>query len=176
MRSASTILTSSSDDGFRFSGRVEEMSQREELGALLEQFINRISHPRGETLTLMMGASVTTAQVILLHLAQKHPNSTHSELARAMKLSPSSTSQMVERLVKIDFLMRRESAEDRRVRTLTVTSKGRAFLKRLQVVRAKEYAVGTEALSSATCERLIQVISQSLIELPERTIAASDAD
>jgi DNA-binding MarR family transcriptional regulator len=152
------------------------MSQREQLGALLEQFVNRISHPRGETLALMIGASVTTAQVILLHLAQKHPNFTHSELARAMKLSRSSASQMVERLVKTDFLMRRESAEDRRVRTLTVTPKGSAFLKRLQVVRVKEYAVGTEALSSATRQRLIHVISQSLTELPERTVAASGAD
>jgi DNA-binding MarR family transcriptional regulator len=54
----------------------------------------------------MMDASITTAQVILLHLAQRHPNSTHSDLARAMKLSASSASQMVERLVKMDFLMR----------------------------------------------------------------------
>jgi DNA-binding MarR family transcriptional regulator len=121
----------------------------------------------------MMDASVTTAQVILLHLSQKHPNSMHSELARAMKLSPSSTSQMVQRLVKMDFLARADSAKDRRVRTLAITLKGRSFLKRLQIIRAREYAVGTEALSSATRERLIQVISQALTELPERTVPAS---
>jgi DNA-binding MarR family transcriptional regulator len=151
-------------------------SQREQLGILLEQFINRVSHPRGETLALMMGASITTAQVILLHLTQKHPNSTHSELAKAMKLSPSSASQMVERLVKMDFLTRRESTKDRRVRTLSVTPRGRSFLKRLQVVRAREYAVGTEALSSATRERLIQAISHAIAELPERTVPSSTTD
>lgn len=146
------------------------MTEQEQLGVLLEQFINRISHPRGETLTLMMNASVTTAQVILLHLAQKHPASTHSELAKAMKLSLSSASQMIERLVKADFLTRKEGVGDRRARTLTVTAKGRAFLKKLQVVRAREYMIGTEMLSAATRGQLLRVLSQSLVELPERTV------
>lgn len=146
------------------------MSQRQQLGVLLEEFINRIAHPRGEALTLMMEMSVTTAQVVLLVLAQKHPHSRHAELGSAMRISPSSASQMIERLVKIGFLTRRESSDDRRAKTLTVSPKGRAFLKRLQVVRSKEFAAGTEALSSATRERLIQVITQCLTELPERTI------
>jgi DNA-binding MarR family transcriptional regulator len=149
------------------------MSQRDQLGILLEEFINRVSHPRGKTLSLMMEASVTTAQVILLHLAQKHPNSQHAELAQAMKLSRSSASQMIERLVKAGFLVRRENARDRRAKTLAITSKGSAFLKRLHLVRSKEYAIGASALSPGTRKRLIQVISQCLTELPERTVLGS---
>lgn len=156
---------------YMFHESLDRMTEQEQLGALLEQFINKISHPRGETLTLMMNASVTTAQVILMYLAQKYPASTHSELAKAMKLSLSSASQMIERLVKTDLLTRKESTDDRRVRTLTVTPKGRAFLKKLQAVRAREYMIGTETLSSTTRERLIQVLSQSLLELPERMVA-----
>jgi len=96
----------------------------------------------------MMEKSITTVQVVLLMRAQKYPNSRHAELANAMRISPSSANQMIERLVKIGFLTRRENLHDRRAKTLTVAPKGVAFLKRLQAVRSKEFATGTEALSS----------------------------
>ena len=170
MLSASTTQACSFDDYIQSSDEVIDVSQRQQLGALLEEFINRIAHPRGEALTLMMEKSITTAQVVLLMLTQRYPNSRHAELANAMRISPSSASQMIERLVRIGFLTRRENLHDRRAKTLTVTPKGSAFLKRLQVVRSKEFATGTKALSPATRERLIQILTQCLMELPERTM------
>jgi len=142
------------------------MKDMEHLGELLETFINRVSHPRGRTLTLIAEASVTVPQIVLMNFALNIPNSTPSTLAAVMNISLPSVSQMIERLVKLGLLQRREDPEDRRSKTVEVTAKARTFLTRLKAVRSGEYAEGTSGLSQATRRRLAEAISQALKELP----------
>ncbi len=141
------------------------MTEEDELGTLIEAFVNRISHPRGRVLTLMAKASVTVPQVILLNFALANPESTPSGLAAMMKLSLPSVSQMIERLVKLGLAQRTEDSHDRRRKTIGVTTKGRRLLARLEAVRSAEYAAGTASLSPATRRRLSDALSQALREL-----------
>jgi DNA-binding MarR family transcriptional regulator len=141
------------------------MKDESELGSLIEAFVNRVSHPRGRVLTFMAKASVTVPQVILLNFALRNPDSTPSSLAAIMKISLPSVSQMIERLVKLRLAQRTEDSKDRRRKTVSVTSKGRTLLTRLEAVRAAEYAAGAANLSEATRRRLSDALSQALREL-----------
>jgi DNA-binding MarR family transcriptional regulator len=140
-----------------------------ELGALLESFLGRVSHPRGLSLRTIEEASVTVSQIILLDRALVLAGSTPSSLAASLAMSPSSVSQMIERLVKLGFVRRVEDPDDRRQKTIVVTASARAFLTRLRAARSAEYAAGTEGLSPKTRRQLAAAVAQALKELPLRT-------
>lgn len=143
------------------------MKDEDALGALIEAFVNKVSHPRGRALTLVAEASLTVPQAILLNFALNNPNSTPSSLAAAMKISPPSVSQMIERLVKLAFVERIEDPADRRSKTIKVTTKARTFLKRLKAVRSAEYAAGAAGLSLATRKQLVEALAETLEELAQ---------
>ena len=141
------------------------MNEVEELGPLIEEFVNLVSHPRGRVLKFLTEASVTVDQAILLNLALVEPGSTPSSLATAMNISLPSVSQMIERLVKVEFVKRIEDSEDRRRRTIKVTAKARKFLAGLKAVRCSEFEAGTATLSPTTRRQLAAVLSKTLNEL-----------
>jgi DNA-binding MarR family transcriptional regulator len=149
------------------------MKERAELGDLLEAFVNRVSHPRGRALTFLAKAGVTVDQAILLSFALQHPGSTPSSLAAMMNLSLPSVSQMIERLVKLGLLRRREDPEDRRCKVIEATAKAKTFLARLREVRSAELAAGTAALSPRTRRALFEAIAEALKEL---SVPAPSAD
>lgn len=141
------------------------MSVNEKLGALLEAFVNKISHPRGRALSLFSRSSVTVDQAILLNHALAKPGSTPTSLATAMNLSLPSVSQMLERLVKLELVRRVEDPEDRRRKTIEVTPKAKRFLKELRDVRLEEFSAATARLSTATQQQLVAILAQALSEL-----------
>jgi DNA-binding MarR family transcriptional regulator len=141
------------------------MTDDQRLGALIEAFVDRVSHPRGRVLNLMTRASVTVPQVILLNFALKISVSSSSSLAAKMRMSLPSVSQMVERLVKLGLAARAEDPNDRRRKIVTVTAKGKTLLARLSAVRAAEYVAGTASLSAQTRARLTDSLAGALREL-----------
>jgi len=141
------------------------MTDDQRLAALIEAFVNRVSHPRGRVLNLMARASVTVPQVILLNFALTIPGGTPSNLAAKMRMSLPSVSQMIDRLVKLKLVARAENPADRRRRTVRVTAKGKRLLARLSAVRSAEYRAGAAGLSAAARARLIDALAQALREL-----------
>ena len=150
--------------------RMEDQSQ---LGRLLEMFVNTVSHRRGRVLKFMSDASVTVPQSILLNFASMNPNSTPSSLAAKMHISLPSVSQMIERLVKLKLLERKEDVEDRRRKVVTATAKGRMFLRRQKALRISEYAVGTSHLSVASRQVLADALSLALKELANTSASST---
>jgi len=140
------------------------MRRRDDLGLLLEAFVNKISHPRGRALSFMSEASVTVPQAILMNYAMTIPRSTPSSLADILGISLSSISQMVDRLVRLGFLNRHEDEMDRRRKTIEVTPKAKAFLDQLRMLRADEFVAGAAALTSETRNLLKTAIARALRE------------
>jgi DNA-binding MarR family transcriptional regulator len=103
--------------------------------------------------------------MLLNYIALTIPNSTPSTLALTMKISLSSVSQMIERLVGLGLAQRIEDPGDRRRKTIKVTAKARTFMVRLMAVRSAEYAAGTASLSETTRRHLTAALSQALQEL-----------
>ena len=139
--------------------------RQDDLGFLLEDFVNAVSHPRGRALSFMAEAAVTVPQAILMNYATNAPHSTPSQLAAHMNISLSSISQMVERLVRLGYLRRAEDAGDRRRKTIDATPKAKMFLDELKALRADEFAVGTAALAAETRDLLGKAVSQALREI-----------
>ena len=66
---------------------------------------------------------------LVCRLTEEKPNGvTLKELAEAMKLAPATVSELVESLVKKDFLQRVQNPEDRRAVQITLTKHGQVLL------------------------------------------------
>ena len=144
----------------------EGAADDEPLGELLQEFVNRVSHLQGHTLTVLTEESVTLQQVLLLRRLQQMGESTLSDLAARMRMSPPAVSQMIDRLFALDLLTRVEAEEDRRRKKVSVTRKGQALLERIRRARAAEYAAGVSGLSTKVRADLLSVLRRALKELP----------
>ena len=151
----------------------EGLAEDEPLGELLQEFVNRVSHLQGNTLAVLTEESVTLQQVLLLRRLQQMGESTLSDLAARMRMSPPAVSQMIDRLFALDLLTRVEAEEDRRRKKVSVTRKGQALLERVRRARAAEYAAGVSGLSTKVRADLLSVLRRALKELPHEADAVA---
>ena len=87
---------------------------------------------------------------LVCRLTEEKPNGiTLKELAEAMKLAPATVSELVESLVKKNFLQRVQNPEDRRAVQITLTDHGQTLLD--QCIKCVD----------ALCERLLADLSAS---------------
>ena len=150
----------------RFFGMTEGRPADDEVGDLLQEFVNRVSHLRGNTLSVLTDESVTLQQVLLLRRLQQAGRSTSSGLAELMHMSPPAVSQMIDRLFSLDLVTRAEAPEDRRRKMIAVTNRARQLLERIRRARAAEYAAGVRGLSPKLRGELASVLKRALQELP----------
>jgi DNA-binding MarR family transcriptional regulator len=152
---------------------MKEAMVDEDLGELLQEFVNRISHLQGNTLTVLTEESVTLQQVLLLRRLQQMGESTLSDLAMRMRMSPPAISQMIDRLFALRLLSRVEAADDRRRKKLSLTKRGASLLDRVRRARAFEYAAGISGLSAKVRSDLHAVVRRALSELPREAEAVA---
>ena len=107
--------------------------------------------------------------------AATKPRANPSSLAAAMKISLSSVSQMIERLVRLGYLKRAEDGDDRRRKTVAATARAAAFLNMLKALRAQEFEAGVATLAPETRRLLIAAVAQALGELEESECARRSA-
>ena len=143
----------------------------EQLGELLQEFVNRVSHLQGNTLAVLTEESVTLQQVLLLRRLQQSGHCAPSELAELMRMSLPAVSQMVDRLFGLDLVTRTEAPEDRRRKQIAITAKARDLLERVRKARASEYAAGVARLSPQLRTDLLKLLRKALRELPEEVVA-----
>lgn len=142
------------------------------LGDLLQDFIGRVAHRSGRTLTIMNEASVTLHQVILLGRLAELREATVSEIANALGMSLPSVSQMIDRLHRLGLVTRIELCSDRRKKQIGLTAAGSALLEQLQKARSVEFDIGTASLSLPLRVELARLLSRALMELKRRPVAA----
>lgn len=99
----------------KYSLEIEQLfSTMMQLGKLMSQHAQE-SHEE---------KTATILQFSALNFLIEQPNGTVSELANFLKLSKSSATQLVERLVKAEFVKRVDDDVDRRIIRLTITTSG----------------------------------------------------
>lgn len=107
--------------------------------------------------------TATFIQFLALTYVADHDTCTVGEIAQYLKLSKSSATQLVERLVKADDLKRADDAEDGRVVRLSISIKGQQEISRLR----KKFTEKVGKIFSKIPERDIQElvrIHKNLIE------------
>lgn len=148
-------------------------SSAEQLGDLLQEFVNRVSHLQGNTLAVLTEEAVTLQQVLLLRRLKQLGESSPSELAAVMRMSLPAVSQMVDRLFTLGLVTRAEAPDDRRRKRVTITGKGDSLLARIRRARATEYTAGTARLSQQVRAELAKVLGKALRELPEEACSVA---
>ena len=96
----------------------------------------------------------TTLQFFVLNLLQEQSDITIGDLGQILQLSKSSTTQLSERLVKLDLIKRFPDESDRRVIHLVITTKGK-----------KEYNILRKKMITKMNEIFKRIPSQDLKEL-----------
>ena len=145
----------------------------QQLGELLQEFVNRVSHLQGHTLAVLTEESVTLQQVLLLRRLQQMGESSLSDIAARMRMLPPAVSQMIDRLFVLDLLTRVEADEDRRRKNVGLTKKGVALLDRVRRARAAEYEAGVSGLTPKVRSDLLGVLRRALKELPHEADAVA---
>jgi DNA-binding MarR family transcriptional regulator len=138
------------------------------LGDLLQDFVGKVAHRSGRTLTIMAEASVTLQQVILLNRLTELGPTTVSEVAAALGMSLPSVSQMIDRLSRLGVVTRAEASDDRRKRLIELTASGRALLEQLKEARSSEFDIGVASLSPRLQVELSRALSEALSQLAGR--------
>lgn len=97
---------------------------------------------------------------ILMHLYYRGANDI-SEMGEHLDITVPAASQLIKRLVDEQLVDRAESSQDRRVRQLTLTAKGRALIEK--TIEARNHWI--ERLHLTLSKQQLEAISASLKEL-----------
>ena len=104
--------------------------------AILRKTVSRLYDAFRESAETVGNISATDVSIrqhqtmsLVCRLTEEKPNGvTLKELAEAMKLAPATVSELVESLVKKNFLQRVQNPEDRRAVQITLTEHGQTLL------------------------------------------------
>jgi DNA-binding MarR family transcriptional regulator len=101
----------------------------------------------------------------LLHLSARGPQ-TISQLAWAIPLSHAATSRMVDGLVQLDLVDRREDEADRRHKVVQIKIDGERQVTRFRGLAAEIYAEKVAALPATERQHLARILNIILDALP----------
>ncbi|MBV9994684.1 MAG: MarR family transcriptional regulator [Caulobacteraceae bacterium] len=131
----------------------------------LRRFVDLVSHRAGQALARMEEAGVTLPQVLLMVRVERAGAASISELAGVSPGSAAAVSQMVDRLVRRDWLARSEDQGDRRRKTVSLTAAGVRLLRDMEAARTADYAAGLSRLPPALRAELHGWLERALAEV-----------
>jgi DNA-binding MarR family transcriptional regulator len=115
----------------------------------LERQVGRIIGQYAQSIWIDSG--LTLAQLRSLFLIANKGSTNSRKLARALEVTPSNVTGIVDRLVEQGLVSRTQNPEDRREMTLQATDKGKALISNLKEVGIKRM---TQILSLLSLEEL----------------------
>jgi len=103
---------------------------------------------------------ITATQLNVLKLLQEIGELSLSELSRTMAAKNSTVTGIVDRMVAADLVAREQSADDRRVWKIRLTSHGAAIARRVDVAPWDLLRAALDALPHAELQRLIATLNE----------------
>lgn len=137
-----------------------------QVGELIGEMMSHV-HRRsaGDTLAMLNDAGLTMAQLVALHVLEHAGTLSVSAIAGCLRLSPATTSHLVDRLVGQDLVGRLEDPDDRRQKRVTITAAGRRLIDRVQRERTREMSEVVARLSPEVRGQFGQVLVRVIEEL-----------
>ncbi|MBV9511066.1 MAG: MarR family transcriptional regulator [Caulobacteraceae bacterium] len=136
-----------------------------DVGFVVQDLVNRISHRGGETLAIMGEAQVNLQQVLILMRLREAGAQSVSGVAADLNLSRPAASLAIERLVQLGLAARVEDGVDRRRRIVSLKAEGARLIERLIEARAKEYETALADIALPLRHKLAAVVSEVLMAL-----------
>jgi len=137
----------------------------------LRRAMRRAGRAYGPAGSLPGGLSV--AQLEFLSCLAEHPSARPSQVARLLRLAPSSVATLVHGMVRAGLVVRTGGATDRRTAVLDLTASGREVLAEWQEVNARILAAARRALPAAS-RRTLDSSVPALRELTSAVDALAD--
>ncbi len=138
----------------------ENLDQVRKLDSILER-LSRSMKTRRE----VEATGLTTTQLFVLRYLSLNENAKSSDIAKIAGLSPGAITQVCDELVRLGYVERTRSIEDRRVVFVRLTESGEARIKELLARRAVRLSqlldkMGREDAAALTrlLERLVEVL------------------
>jgi DNA-binding MarR family transcriptional regulator len=123
------------------------------LTKLVTSFLGEVhGFDAGHALPLLHAAKLTTPQLAALEFVFERR--TISTVASYLGLSRPATSQMIQKLVRRGLIRRSEGATDRREKTVVLSAKGKALLKKIAADRSARFAKSVSVLPKRSASRL----------------------
>ncbi|WP_314061751.1 MarR family transcriptional regulator [uncultured Vagococcus sp.] len=85
--------------------------------------------------------NISTTQLFILDMLDKHPQASLHEVAKMVNLSASTTSAVVEKMVQAGYLKREQSQKSRRTLELSLTDSGKETLTNTYSGYIQDFAV-----------------------------------
>lgn len=124
-----------------------EQRERELLAQSLARLVKGImAFSESESLNQLAGEDLTFTQIRTLLLASSDESLGISQVAESLELSMTAASRGVDSLVRLGLLARRTSDEDRRVKIVTITDKGRGLLSAHREAHERALSLFVESL------------------------------
>ena len=142
-------------------------SDPEPIGKLLSQ-VCHLHH--GRVHDLFEGSGLYRGQPRVLFSLSQNDGQTHSELAAARNVRPSTVSKMVQRMEKAGFVVRRPDPDDQRVSRVFLTDHGRAVQ---DEIHQKFCALEQETVQDLTTEERL-LLRRLLMQIRENLLNAAD--
>lgn len=127
---------------------------------LNEEVFERTAYAESQAYSTFKDLSLL--QVHVIRLIKYHQPCTMGKLAKSMKLSLGSVTQLIDRLIKKDYVKRVRSTEDRRVVFAQLTAKGK------KVIKASKKHVDTVAFDMLT--RFTESEQKTLLTFLEKMV------
>lgn len=133
------------------------------LADLIKEFYSLLAHS-GEhrTLSVMYESQLTPPQIVALHYISKRGVCSISSISKRVGLTLGATSHLVDRLVRKGYLTRKENPNDRRMKLVEITDKGKEFLSRLDESRISDLIKALRILDKDLILRLTDVLRYAI--------------
>ncbi len=133
--------------------------------ALEELFarFHRVMHSHFTSSTL----GLTASQVFILRFLATCPQAKASDIAKAAGLSPGAVTQVCDELVRMGYVERSRSTDDRRVVYITITDSGRAKIDEIRKLRIQQADAILRQLGQSDAEEFVRIVKR-IVEIVEK--------
>lgn len=104
------------------------------------------------------------SQVAALHIIDREVIVNVNDISTSLNLSMSATSRMIDELVKKDLIERKEDQENRRAKTLSLTTSGKKFMDTLSIERVKIIEESAQALADKVPLKILKIVSSKIFK------------
>ena len=108
--------------------------------------------------------NLSFSQVAALHIIDREGVVNVNDISTSLNLSMSATSRMIDELVKKDLIERKEDQENRRAKTLSLTTSGRKFMDILSIERVKIIEESAQALADKVPLKILKIVSRKIFK------------
>src|SRR5882762_1141048 len=117
---------------------------------------------------------ITPVQYAAMQAVHDRPELDQRTLSRSIGFDTSTIGGVIDRLEKRGLMQRNTSADDRRVRLLTLTSDGEALLEEVQPAMLRAQARMLEPLPEADRPRFMQMLKMLVGKVDNQLVATAD--